>query len=115
MIKFLPLVLWFAATAVAAPNRSMLRWEALPPLPEDLGVAGPLAGIHHDALIVAGGANFPRPVWQSEKVWRDSLYVLELDSPEPAWIQAGNLPRPLAYGAAVSTPDGIVCMGGNES
>ncbi len=31
------------------------------------------------------------------------------------WKEAGTLPRPIAYGAAVSTPDGVVCMGGNDA
>ena len=30
------------------------------PLPDSIGVAGPFVGVHGDALIVAGGANFPR-------------------------------------------------------
>ncbi|MGB0741144.1 MAG: hypothetical protein ACPGXX_13810, partial [Planctomycetaceae bacterium] len=46
-----------------ADEPQMLTWQELPELPDDLGVAGPFAGVHNDALIVAGGANFPRPVW----------------------------------------------------
>lgn len=31
------------------------------------------------------------------------------------WVEAGKLPYPVAYGAAVSTPSGVVCIGGNNS
>ena len=47
-----------------------LDWGELPDLPaapgevRNIGLAGPLAGLHNDALIVAGGANFPTPLLQ---------------------------------------------------
>ena len=94
---------------------SRLKWQSLPDLPNDLGVAGPFVGIHNDCLIVAGGANFPQPVWESEKQWHDRVYVLEHASNGYAWKDGGRLPRRIAYGAAVSTDDGIVCMGGNDA
>lgn len=31
------------------------------------------------------------------------------------WTEAGKLPYPVAYGASVSTPWGVVCIGGNNS
>ena len=37
-------------------NTDLLSWTELPRLPDELGVAGPFAGVHNDALIVAGGA-----------------------------------------------------------
>ncbi len=93
-----------------------LNWSELPPLPDELGVAGPFAGVHRDALIVAGGANFPRPVWENEKQWHDSIYVLTRDADgRYVWTDGGKLPRKMAYGAAVSTPEGVVCIGGNDS
>lgn len=92
-----------------------LQWHALPDLPDPLGVAGPFVGVHNDKLIVAGGANFPEPVWENDKVWRDTIYVLGETDAGYDWQEAGALTRPIAYGAAVSTPDGIVCMGGNDA
>lgn len=101
--------------AAETPTPQMLSWNELPPLPDELGVAGPFCGVHQGALIVAGGANFPQPVWDTEKAWHDQIYVLTRQEDEYQWTQAGQLPRPLAYGAAVSTPNGVVCMGGNDS
>jgi N-acetylneuraminic acid mutarotase len=84
-------------------------------LPDALGVAGPFVGVHNDALIVAGGANFPKPVWESKKVWHDRIHVLARSESGYTWQDGGRLPRPLAYGAAVSTPQGVICLGGNDS
>lgn len=89
-----------------------LEWKELPALPDQLGVAGPLTGVDNDALIVAGGANFPRPVWESDKRWADQIYVLNAQASR--WIDGGRLPEPRAYAACVSTPWGIVCLGGNN-
>ena len=93
-----------------------MHWSRLPDIPEELGLAGHFAGIHHDALIIAGGANFPQPIWQTTKKWHDEIYVLLLDgiTDDTGWLTAGKLPRPLAYGASVSTPQGVVCLGGND-
>lgn len=92
-----------------------LTWSELPPLPDPLGVAGPFAGVHQDALIVAGGANFAQPVWDNDKVWHDAIHVLKRDGDRYRWIDPGRLPRAIAYGASVSANDGIVCIGGNDA
>lgn len=111
----IPLLVLAADAAPAQTLRDSLAWEPLPPLPGDPGVAGPLVGVHNDALLVAGGANFPHPVWESEKVWRDEIRVLVRTGEGTRWIDGGTLNRPLAYGAAVSTPHGVLCVGGNDS
>ncbi len=104
------------AGAVDSAGEELLQWSELPSLPDELGVAGPFAGIHNDALIVAGGANFPKPVWDNEKQWHDSIHVLvRSDSDRYEWKDGGKLPRPVAYGAAVSTDQGVICIGGNDS
>ena len=100
----------------AEESAERLTWDELPALPDPIGVAGPFAGLHNNGLIVAGGANFPEPTWESEKVWHDAIYVLTKDkSGQYIWHTAGKLKQPIGYGAAVSTPDGVVCMGGNHA
>lgn len=93
----------------------ILDWTELRPIPNELGVAGPFTGVHEDTLIVAGGANFPLPVWDTDKVWFDDVYALSLQDENAEWVNAGKLPRPTGYGACVNTPDGIVCIGGNDA
>ena len=99
------------------------NWEHLTDLPpqdnrtENPGVAGPFVGVHNDALIIAGGANFPnKPLWETNKVWHDKIYVLSKNEDSSyVWEDAGKLDRPLAYGSSVSTPDGVLCIGGDDS
>lgn len=92
-----------------------LTWTPLPDLPSELGVAGPYNGVVENTLIVAGGANFPLPVWKSDKVWHDTVYALTLNDSKPAWEKVGKLLRPLGYGTTISVKDGIVCIGGNDA
>ncbi len=105
--------------AIRAESPSLdrnLEWKPLPNLPNELGVAGPFVGVHSDALIVAGGANFPRPVWETQKNWTDEVWVLTKTETkgELAWCSGGRLERSIAYGAAVSTSQGVICIGGSD-
>ncbi len=103
-------------TTVSADESSLhsLHWSELPSLPSSLGVAGPFAGVHNDALIVAGGANFAPPVWDNEKQWHDNIDVLVRDRDNYTWIDGGKLPKPTGYGASVSSKHGVICIGGND-
>ena len=107
-----------------------LEWKALPDLPSDLGVAGPFAGVHNDALIVAGGANFPDGVpWRptenggtSTKIYHDTIYIVTKDDLDYSITEGKlRLPHVLGYGVSISTNDadslavrqlGVLCIGG---
>jgi N-acetylneuraminic acid mutarotase len=104
------LVLVVSATLTPAAD-----WNALPPVPQKLGVAGAFAGTHNGVLLFAGGANFPDKMpWDGgKKTFHDEIYVLE--TPNGTWKQVGKLPRPLAYGLGVSTKDGLLCIGGCDA
>ena len=104
---------------LAAEDR--LKWTALPDLPGGLGVAGPFVGVHNDALIVAGGANFPDGVpWRElangntpVKVYHDTIHVVTRDGDGYSIAEAkAKLPRTLGYGISVPTADGVLCIGG---
>jgi len=103
-----------------------LHWSALPPLPpapgqaRQIGLAGPFVGVHNDVPIVAGGANFPDALpWRGGKKvwWPDAFALVRGPDGKRSWrTDAGwRLPRALAYGAAVSTADGVVCIGGCDA
>jgi N-acetylneuraminate epimerase len=96
-------------------DRNALDWQQLPALPDREGFAGLFAGTSDGALLVAGGANFPdKKPWEAgSKVWHDSVFVLQ--DPKGPWRKAGTLPRPIAYGVSVSTPDGLLCIGGSDA
>ncbi len=102
-------------SSFAAEDSIRLDWQRLRDLPEGLGVAGAFVGVHEDVLIVAGGIDSTRPAGDSEDCFSDSIYVLRKTQEGYHWSEAGKLPRPVVYGAAVSTRDGVLCIGGTDS
>lgn len=103
------------AAAESVMKTSAPAWKQLAPVPDAEGFAFAFAGVSHDALLVAGGANFPgkRPWEGGAKVWYDDVFVLE--SPDGVWRRAGKLPRPNAYGVSFTTSRGVVCAGGGDA
>lgn len=119
-------VLLVGLAAAMTAEAAELRWDTLPPLPPSAGqtvqpgVASPFVGVHGDVLLVAGGANFPdRMPWEGgAKVWWDDIWVLERRAGgTAAWVadKRFKLPRKIGYGVSVSTPDGVVCVGGSDA
>ena len=90
-------------------------WRELPQLPDDHGFAGSFAGVAGGKLLVAGGANFPEgPPWEGgKKVWHDPVFIL--DKTDGQWRQAGKLPGARGYGVSITTPQGVLCIGGSDA
>lgn len=98
---------------------SQLKMTRLSPLPavavgeNSLGFAGMMGGVHQNIVIAGGGANFPAGMpWEGgAKKWYSSIYLMENED----WrLSATTLPFPLAYGASVSTDDGVLIIGGDN-
>ena len=111
MLRTLTLLLMISAPLAKAG----FEWTGLPALPDAHGFAGAFVGVSEGALLVAGGANFPdAPPWEGgTKVWHDRIFVLA--TPDGPWHEAGRLPRPLGYGVAITTGEGVVCIGGSDA
>jgi solute:Na+ symporter, SSS family len=98
------------------PKLSITDLPSLPAKQEglqSLGYAGMLGGVQNEVVIAAGGANFPNGLpWEGgKKVWSDVIYILEGN----AWRKSTKkLPDNLAYGASVTTSDGILIIGGEN-
>lgn len=82
------------------------------------GVSACYAGWTDGRLLMAGGCNFPDvPAAEggTKKFYQD-IYAADVTSDSILeWRKVGELPRPAAYGVAVSTPQGVVCVGGSNS
>ena len=100
-----------------------IEWSDLANLPSTAqhsihpGLAGAFTGVHNDALIIAGGANFPTGgVWLGgSKVYHRDIYILEKNQDETYnWYQKEkfSLPHNIAYGLTIETEQGLVCIGG---
>lgn len=90
-------------------------WRKLPSYPQAPGMAGLMVAMHDGVLIAAGGANFPgQPPWEGgTKSYYSEIYVLPPGAAE--WRDGGRLPAPRAYGATVTTPDGVLIAGGESA
>ena len=78
-----------------------------------LGFAGMMGGSHNDVLIASGGANFPDGLpWEGgKKIYSNKIYILK----DGQWrLSKQSLPIPLAYGASVTIPEGVLVMGGED-
>ena len=102
---------------------SPVSWFRLPDLPgteksPSSGVSAPFTGISGGQLLVAGGCNFSdKPAAEGgTKEYYSDIYALDITTRSPAgWRRIGKLPLPLAYGASVTTPEGLVWIGGNNN
>jgi len=100
-----------------------VSWFRLPDLPgteksPSLGVSAPFTGVSGGQLFVAGGCNFPgKPAAEGgTKEYYCNIYALDITARSHAgWKRIGKLPIPLAYGASVTTPEGLVWIGGNNN
>lgn len=85
---------------------------------EQPGVAGPVAGIIDDHLLVAGGANFPEGMpWRgAKKIYQDDIYLFEKKDGQlvNGRVLRQKLPAPIAYCASVTTSEGLFYIGGEN-
>ena len=112
------LILFLIAAAPPAnaseSQKAPLQWSLLPDLPTPLGLGGPFVGVSNEALVVAGGSNFPiSPFQGGTKQWRSDVYILEPGSDD--WLSNFQLDHPLAYGGSVSTEQGFILLGGGDA
>ncbi|NJB87623.1 SSS family transporter [Lewinella marina] len=106
LILLLPLVGVAQVTVTDRPALPAAEGDSLA-----FGYAGMVGGKTGGVLIAAGGANFSRgmPWAGGSKVYSDDIYLLR----DGQWTPAEErLPTPLAYGASVATPEGILVLGG---
>lgn len=102
-----------------------LQWNTHIALPSvngqvNPGMAGAYTGISDHYLIVAGGAFFPEAYpWDGgRKYWSKDIYIWDLKekSGDKGWQYfEGQLPQAIAYGSSVTTPRGILCIGGCDA
>lgn len=118
LLRSLCTLLGLLAIVGPAAAAEALQWSTLPALPDKHGFAAPFAGVSGDALIVAGGANFPDgyPWDGGKKVFHDRIFVL--NAPDGSWqVSATRLPAPVGYGVSVTLParNSVLCIGGNDA
>lgn len=119
---------WLVAPVVAASGTPAgavpIGWRVAGDLPSEqrrdlpLGIGGPVVGVSHGQLIVGGGANFPGgPPWRGgHKVFYKRICAFRIDGNRLRHAPScATLPYGVAYSANVSTRDGVVAVGGENS
>ncbi len=99
-------------------DRRAVEWKLAGNIPHPgKGVAGPVAGIHNNMLLVAGGSNFPDSMpWLGGKkrYYSDGSVFRKEQQDSLVYDTSFHLPFNLAYAACCSTPAGIVAAGGEN-
>ena len=96
-----------------------VKYQSLPPLEVSRGegVSGHFAGVINNHIWVAGGSNFPDlPLTHDgkKKFYNDIYRLSDANAPKAVWEKVGEIPYRLAYGVSVTTPQGMVCIGGSD-
>ncbi len=110
------LTLLLALTPLLALGQKEIKLEVLSPhnVAGTQGVSAPFAGWVNGHLLVAGGANFPDV--PAADGGQKEMYSQVWQLSQSGWFESQKLklPRPTAYGAYVTVPEGIVCIGGTD-
>ncbi len=116
LLPFLLLICFVSMTMCVEKNKDHFSWTQGPAIPDTDGLAGAYVGTSNNALLIAGGTNFPgnkRPWSNGIKTWYDKIFVLE--QPNGVWKEAGRLERPMGYGISLSSDHGLICLGGGDA
>jgi N-acetylneuraminate epimerase len=122
-ILILFIIMSFNTDTVAQQNTLInINWKIsgiIPPAPGETnapGLAGPVAGIHNNVLMVAGGANFPGEMpWNGgQKKYHKEVYIFQNSNDSLVHLKTLELPFTIAYSATCSTPYGVLSVGGEN-
>ena len=92
-------------TMAKEPAACWFDWHEVASLSSNIDVSGAFIGLTDTGILVAGGTKHSKAT--------DTIYLLEqTGETEYRWQNIGKLPTPLAKGAAVATPEGLICLGG---
>ena len=121
ILSFIILALWSCMSAIAEPvdrRFNDVTFTSLTPFNQagGMGVSGQFAGIIDGQLVVAGGCNFPdTPAAEGgSKVFYSDIYAQADPLRGGEWKVVGQLSQPVAYGASVTVPEGLICLGGTS-
>ena len=92
-------------------NTQLFDWQQLPALPA--AVEGAFVAVTDGVLVVAGGQHTEGKDLSTTQAFSDDIFVLKPGAHQ--WQVVGKLDEPLAYGSAVDTDFGMLCIGGRNA
>ncbi|WP_220473610.1 sodium:solute symporter family transporter [Flagellimonas taeanensis] len=120
-------LLGYASKAQDQPQKKdvvRFDWQTSTQMPQGQGfpkkgMAGGFSGVHNDALLLAGGANFPNgyPWEMGQKHWEDQIIAITKEGVNYNWHSSkrAKLPVSMGYGVSLPTKEGLLCLGGNNA
>ena len=112
MMRFwVSLILAAGLVACHTETLNVTVLKAIPDAAYAKGVSAPFCGVAGDALVVAGGANFPDKSLLEGGAKRVYADIWACEAGE--WVHAGLLPDSTAYGATFAVDGALVLAGGN--
>lgn len=100
-------------------QRVIANFSSEKKIPGTEGLAGVFAGVHQNTLFIAGGTAFPegKPWDGGQKVYSDAILIYQRTANGtlrqlPTDIR---LPKGVGEGASVTTPQGLICLGGQTA
>ena len=112
MMRFwISLILAAGLVACHTETMKVTELKAIPDAAYAKGVSAPFCGVVGDALVVAGGANFPEKSLLEGGAKRVYADIWALVS--GGWVHAGVLPDSTAYGATFAVDGALILAGGN--
>ena len=112
MMRFwISLILAAGLVACHTETMKVTELKAIPDAAYAKGVSAPFCGVVGDALVVAGGANFPDKSLLEGGAKRVYADIWAHEAGE--WVHAGLLPDSTAYGATFAVDGALVLAGGN--
>lgn len=123
-MKTIPLILSSLLFMQCSTTKNVeeITWSVSDSLPKtitgqvQLGVAGPVVGIHSNHLLIAGGANFPEKMpWEGGiKKYQHTAYIYAIKDQHLQLINTYTLNTSTAYAANCSQEEGIYTAGGEN-
>ncbi|MFT4093513.1 MAG: sodium/solute symporter [Niabella sp.] len=124
-LLLLSAALFYSLPGTAQYDTASFTWQqlqphaAVPAAAFTQGLAGHFSGISNNALLIAGGTRFAAggtPWNGAVKIWNDKIFVLQKKGATGyQWAdKVYQLPAPVAYGASVTLPQGLLCIGGTD-
>jgi N-acetylneuraminic acid mutarotase len=113
---FIPLlIMLLSQTSSLLSREAGFQWIRIPDIPDATGYKGMYCGVSGGQVILAGGSQFlVPPADGGEKLFNSRIWIRSVQADHSAgWRELEEaLAAGLAEGCSVTTPSGVVCMGG---
>jgi len=123
LLAFLRIIFFANSIYAQSPMINNITWKIAASIPDisesqkQIGLAGLFVGFSNNVLLLAGGSNFPEgKPWEGykKKYWNRIYAIRKNKNDYSCILLPDTLYNSLAYGACVSSKNGLVIIGGEN-